>query len=691
MTTTEHRDQPDVLQRQRAWIERYMRASKPVLAICGMIQVIVYSVTHAEHAAIGIAAIIGYSVLLIWASYAVRHNRMNQAIWGICAGLLIMSVLLAFTNPEALPILIQLPLMALLVALPFLQQRVLYMFLATVVLSIVAMVIGGLLQPPVVISPAVQLTILISAALCSSGLIAMLLQYQYWFSELLEQTQHTNTELAKAKTNLELQIGERTAELQERELRYRRLFEDSIDVIYLTTPDGQVLDINPAGLDLLGYQSREEFLALDVATQVYVDPEDRNLFKRLINEQGTVKNLESRRRHKDGRIMYVEESANAIRDQAGAIIAYQGYLRDITDRKHVEAQLQDSSAQLSRQFQELQRHTAEMLTLKRMGEQLLACHTEEEAYQVAIDALQQVFSTASGSVYYYRAETATMLRFQSWGEYEAFPHEISMDECWALRSPHTLRLKLNRPCQHCSAAALCESRFNCCLPIYAQDQLAGLVLIQCSAPGWSAEQAAAGQVLLEAAAHPIELAITNLRLRETLRDQALRDPLTGLYNRRYLEESLERELDRVARRNGQLGVIMLDLDYFKRINDSYGHAVGDVLLSNLGQLLLANTRAEDTVSRYGGEEFLIILPEFSLEAACQWAEQICAQARTLKLKHHLALHDHLTVSLGVALFPDHGATIQQLLYQADMALYQAKHRGRNQVAVAPTNPSHSST
>jgi diguanylate cyclase (GGDEF)-like protein len=167
-----------------------------------------------------------------------------------------------------------------------------------------------------------------------------------------------------------------------------------------------------------------------------------------------------------------------------------------------------------------------------------------------------------------------------------------------------------------------------------------------------------------------------------LRELAIRDPLTGLFNRRYLEESLALEMIRAMRKPYPIGIIMADIDHFKRFNDLYSHAAGDAVLVQIADLLRAQVRSSDVICRYGGEEFVLILPEASREITCLRAESIRASAGQLRLQYESQALQTLTLSLGVAIFPDHGATIEALLSAADAALYRAKHAGRNRVRVA---------
>jgi diguanylate cyclase (GGDEF)-like protein len=172
-------------------------------------------------------------------------------------------------------------------------------------------------------------------------------------------------------------------------------------------------------------------------------------------------------------------------------------------------------------------------------------------------------------------------------------------------------------------------------------------------------------------------------LQAQLREQAIRDPLTACFNRRYLQETIEREFARARREEYPVSFIMIDLDRFKTVNDTYGHKAGDEVLVGLGHLLLTHTRPSDVVSRYGGEEFLIMLPTTPLPVAVARAEQLCqafAQLRTISGNKIITC----TMSAGVACFPQHGQAEYGIIEKADQALYLAKSAGRNRVMAYPT-------
>ena len=191
--------------------------------------------------------------------------------------------------------------------------------------------------------------------------------------------------------------------------------------------------------------------------------------------------------------------------------------------------------------------------------------------------------------------------------------------------------------------------------------------------------------LVQTTSDHISLALANLKLQESLRQQTIRDALTGLYNRRHMETSLEREACRSRRSGKPLGLVMLDIDHFKRFNDSFGHQAGDAVLTALGAFLNRQVRGEDIACRYGGEEFILILPGAGLSCTRRRAEQICRDVpQTLHIEFEGQALGQITISLGVAVFPDHGLLPHDVIKAADGALYEAKHGGRNQVVIAQT-------
>jgi diguanylate cyclase (GGDEF)-like protein len=243
-------------------------------------------------------------------------------------------------------------------------------------------------------------------------------------------------------------------------------------------------------------------------------------------------------------------------------------------------------------------------------------------------------------------------------------------------------------CQHLRPPIFAGSL---CIPLMARGKTLGLLHLR-GVPedgDRAGHDGALGEYRLRLAktvAQQIASALFDLRLQETLRDQASRDPLTGLFNRRYMEETLHRELFRAARKKSQVGFVLFDLDHFKRFNDRFGHSAGDAVLRDVSQFLKRHSRAEDVLCRYGGEEFLLVLTDCSPKNALKRAQSIRQGVKELRLEHEQRTLGEMTLSVGVALFPDHGQNLEDLFQAADAALYQAKKQGRDRVVVAESIP-----
>jgi diguanylate cyclase (GGDEF)-like protein len=217
-----------------------------------------------------------------------------------------------------------------------------------------------------------------------------------------------------------------------------------------------------------------------------------------------------------------------------------------------------------------------------------------------------------------------------------------------------------------------------CLPLSVRGDLLGLLNLR-SAPGESL--GTQQRQLLNVLGEVIKLSLSSLKLRDALRAQAIRDPLTGLFNRNYLDETLRRELSRSARHQMPLCVAMLDIDGFKGFNDTYSHNAGDVLLKALGALFLKQLRASDIVCRYGGDEFVLVLPDANAAQVSERLDRIRTEAKNMECRYEGRILPAASLSVGVAQWPDHGATFEDLIKSADSALYSAKHGGRDQVRV----------
>lgn len=461
---------------------------------------------------------------------------------------------------------------------------------------------------------------------------------------------------------------------RESEARYRTLFEESKDVVFISTPAGGLVDINPAGVALFGFPSKEAILGVDTVRALYKHPEDRELLKYLLEQQGYVQDYELALKRADGQELIVLETATVVRNEAGGAVAYRGMMRDITARRQAELALQEANQQLTTWVRELESRTREMALLNQMGDLLQACRTVDEAYVVIGQSAQALFAATSGVLYMIRASQNTVEAAAFWGATPPGEVMFTPDACWALRRGrmHLVESNIGLRCSHMQAA---PETCAVCVPLMAHGEALGVLHIR----GDATEPHR--QLAVTVAEH-IALALANLRLRETLRYQAIRDPLTGLFNRRYMEESLEREVQRAARHGTPLAIVMLDIDYFKRFNDTFGHTAGDTLLRELGAFLQRHIRGEDIACRYGGEEFTLILPDATLDDVWRRAEEFREAAHHLHVYHRDQFLGPITISLGIAMFPLHGTTAETLVRAADEALYVAKTTGRNRAVVS---------
>jgi diguanylate cyclase (GGDEF)-like protein len=269
-----------------------------------------------------------------------------------------------------------------------------------------------------------------------------------------------------------------------------------------------------------------------------------------------------------------------------------------------------------------------------------------------------------------------------WGSLSPGKQTLGVDDCWALQHGKTYILEHPDTKPLCSHLSISPDSSYLCVPISASSQILGVLHLSRYSEKEDTTMTTSRQMLADRVTKHHALVLVNLRLRETLRMEAIRDPLTNLYNRRYMEESLERETQRAKRHNASVGIIMVDIDHFKRFNDTYGHEAGDAVLRELGSLFRRHTRSEDIACRYGGEEFLLIMPEAPLKIVEQRAEELRVIVKDLLRIQWQGKTLNIKVSIGVAAFPNHGHSVKNIVNAADTALYQAKKSGRNQVVVA---------
>ncbi len=354
--------------------------------------------------------------------------------------------------------------------------------------------------------------------------------------------------------------------------------------------------------------------------------------------------------------------------------------RNVTTLKQSEQALQQLNQQLEDRVADLAQRHVEMVTLSEISDFLQACSTVEEACHTITNLVETLFPNCAGRIFITRASLNRLEMVSSWGRQLYSNTDFEPHRCWGLRRGRMHYVGQDRLSLRCHHVPANDATATLCVPMMAQGKTLGLLYLSTETSGGLPESK---QQLARTLAEQVGMAIANLKLQETLQHQSIRDPLMGLYNRRYLEETLTQEMMRAQRKQRSIGVIMIDIDHFKQFNDTFGHDAGDFVLQQVGALLKENVRNSDIACRYGGEEMTLILPETTLAETAARAELLRAAISQLHPHHHGQGLGTITASFGVATFPQHGSTVSALIKAADEALYRAKAAGRNQVSTSP--------
>ena len=495
------------------------------------------------------------------------------------------------------------------------------------------------------------------------------------------------------------------------EARFQTLAEAIPQIIWIADAAGKTTYINKRWYKMTGM---DEASGLNNWIDA-VHPNDRGLCHEKFQQSlksGQEFEIEYRLHDAANGYRWYLDRAVPLKDGKGNILQWFGTCTDIEEQKlyqqNLEKQIKERTEELAETNLRLQQEMAEkdlarreldeqhdtmMRTLRersdratllaKMGELLQSCVTREEVFSAALGFAPKIFPRRRGALALFNASRSSLEIAGQWHDCVLPAQSFEPESCWALRTgqPHlVLEADKTAPCAH--AIGVASSYL--CVPILAQGEALGVLHIQATE-----EQPELGEAEMSfktTFAAQVGLSVANIRLRDALRAQSTKDPLTGLYNRRSLTEMLQREIRRAGRAELPLCLLMLDLDHFKRFNDTYGHDAGDTVLRETASLLVRSIRAEDFVCRYGGEEFVIVLPTADLRAAGLRAEDIRSRIRDLVVMHHGHSLGLVTASIGVAAFPQHGATERELLQAADSALYQAKKDGRDRVVLTDTSP-----
>lgn len=338
-----------------------------------------------------------------------------------------------------------------------------------------------------------------------------------------------------------------------------------------------------------------------------------------------------------------------------------------------------ANEQLAQRVDELHQRSQEIALLSEMSEMLQISSSIDEMRHVLPEFGSRLFPGLGGVVFAVRSTPDAVEAAAWWGEAPEVT-TFGLSDCWALRLGRAHLVEKDSAGLRCRHSRGDGAQATLCVPMQAQGEAIGVLYLVADA---DARVPLEVEKLAKSVADQMSLGLANLRLQETLRTRAMHDPLTGLFNRRHMEESLDRELRTAQRQSTSIGLMMIDVDHFKRYNDTYGHAGGDALLEQLSQLMMELFRDRDIICRYGGEEFLAIMPGADVATVSARAEQLRLAANALRVQAAGKPLGPVTISVGIAVYPDHASTTEGLLATADSALYEAKHRGRDCVVAGP--------
>ncbi len=344
-----------------------------------------------------------------------------------------------------------------------------------------------------------------------------------------------------------------------------------------------------------------------------------------------------------------------------------------------------SREKLERTLLQVENQSKEMVISNDMNNKLRSSGSMQETVSMALLYLKKILPFSSGVIYLMNHSKNYLEAVAEWNEPNVTEHIFTPDQCWGLRQGK-IYFYINKdesmPCKHSEGES--HIRSYVCMPLLALNEVVGVLHLQITNSHDMDQNEIIklyenNNLMIQNIAGQISLSISNIKLYEVLKQRSTRDLLTGLYNRSYLSDTFERDVQRAKRNNTSIVVIMMDIDFFKNVNDTYGHEAGDAVLREVSKLLTLELRKSDIACRYGGEEFLIILYDTVFQDASERIEQLRQKISNLQF-HFVALFS-ITVSFGVAMFPENGNNSEELIKAADQALYVSKKTGRNKVTV----------
>ena len=330
-----------------------------------------------------------------------------------------------------------------------------------------------------------------------------------------------------------------------------------------------------------------------------------------------------------------------------------------------------------KQDERIRQRTHEIELMHRLANMLAACNNMVEAQQIVSDILPRILGNVNGSVSLMRASRNQLITQLDWGDIWPGSASFAPEECWSLRKGRAHLSNNDFHSLSCGHMHEMDNNQTLCIPLTAHGNTIGIMHLYFG-QGDIKIDPITEQLAFSVSEH-LGLALANLSLQEKLRSQALSDPLTGLFNRRFFDQKLEEHSMNSATSDQPLSLLMLDLDHFKRFNDNFGHDAGDFVLKEISALLKQSVSEDEIACRLGGEELAILLPHYSMQQATEFGQTLCDAVRSMHLEHKGLSLGQLGVSIGVAMYPKPASNTESLVKMADKALYMAKDMGRSRV------------
>jgi diguanylate cyclase (GGDEF)-like protein/PAS domain S-box-containing protein len=480
-------------------------------------------------------------------------------------------------------------------------------------------------------------------------------------------------------------FSSQAVELRSSENRYRHIIETTLDAFVEVDLSGSITDWSTQAEATFGWR-RSEIVGQSISRIIILDRNSKPVADGLRDflgfEEGVLqrKRLEMTALYKDQREFPVELTISAI--VLGEAHLFATFVHDVSVRKH-EHQL------LTTALHESETIARERAELGNMADLLQSCETVTEACKVAESVLPPIFEFCPGMLYLTNSSRNLIENVATWNGCSTSEEAFDPNDCWALRLGKPYDGGVPSSPLRCSHVRPNLTGDYLCVPLVAQGETLGVLYLEDKRSSLAPidtrmdlrEHLRRRSV---AVAERLSLSLANLKLREMLRAQSIRDALTGLFNRRYFEESLNRELSRAGRMHRPVSLVMIDLDHFKQFNDTFGHQAGDMLLREVASVFKTRIRAGDLACRFGGEEFAIIVADSDTQGARICIESVRDAIGALDLHHHGQFLGSVTVSAGIASFPIHGGNPEDLIASADQALYKAKKAGRDCVVMCET-------